>query len=373
MRTLNVNLPHHQYPILIGRDLIPQAHTLLKPYLAGRQVAIVSNSTVAPLYAHSLALQLEETGLDVLKIILPDGEQFKTREQFDAIHDQLIAARFERKATLIAIGGGVVGDIAGYAAATFLRGIAFIQVPTTLLAQVDSSVGGKTGINHPLGKNLIGAFHQPRAVLTDLNTLDTLPKREFVAGMAEVLKYGFIRDGQFLSWLEAHLQAVLNRDPDALAEAIYQSCRNKAEVVVADERESGERALLNLGHTFGHAIEAGLGFGTWLHGEAVGAGIVLAAEVSSATGILNTSDRDRIQRIVESAGLPIRSPNFGVSKWMELMSSDKKVERGHIKFVLLEAADRAVHGKEVSDEILSTCLGPASRVIERHSITEPLS
>ncbi len=364
MRTLNVNLPQHSYPIFIGRDLLKQASSLLQPYLAGRQVAIVSNSNVGPLYADPLARQLAAAGLEVLQITLPDGEQFKTREHFNAIHDKLIAERFERKATLIAVGGGVVGDIGGYAAATFLRGISFIQIPTTLLAQVDSSVGGKTGINHPLGKNLIGAFHQPRAVLTDLNTLDTLPKREFIAGLAEVLKYGFIRDGLFLDWLETHLDALLNRDQESLAEAIYQSCRNKAEVVVADERESGERALLNLGHTFGHAIEAGLGFGCWLHGEAVAAGIVLAAEVSVAAGMLDTHARDRIEGLVARAGLPIRSPDLGLDRWIELMSSDKKVDSGRIKFVLLEAADRAVQGKEVAPHILTKCLGPESRVIQ---------
>jgi 3-dehydroquinate synthase len=364
MRTLNVNLPHHSYPILIGQNLLHQGAALLQPYLAGRQVALVSNTTIAPLYADALAQQFKQTGLEVLQIILPDGEQFKTREQFDGIHDQLIAARFERKATLVAVGGGVVGDIGGYAAATFLRGIAFIQVPTTLLAQVDSSVGGKTGINHPLGKNLIGAFHQPRAVLSDLATLNTLPKREFTAGMAEVLKYGFIRDGQFLNWLESNLDLLLERDPECLAEAIYQSCRNKAEVVVADERETGERALLNLGHTFGHAIEAGLGFGTWLHGEAVGAGIVLAAEVSRVANLLDTQARDRIERLVARTGLPVRSPDLGFDRWMELMSSDKKVDHGRIKFVLLEAADRAVQGKEVELSILEKCLGKASRVID---------
>jgi 3-dehydroquinate synthase len=368
MRTLQVNLPNHSYPILIGRDLLKQGASLLKPYLAGRQVAIVSNTTVGPLYADPLTQQLQEAGLEVLQITLPDGEQFKTREYFDSIHDQLISARFERKSTLIAIGGGVVGDIAGYAAATFLRGIPFVQVPTTLLAQVDSSVGGKTGINHPLGKNLIGAFHQPRAVLTDLNTLNTLPKREFTAGIAEVLKYGFIRDGHFLSWLENHLEALIQREPEALAEAIYQSCRNKAEVVVADEKESGERALLNLGHTFGHAIEAGLGFGTWLHGEAVGAGIVMAAEVSAEAGLLETQARDRIERLVNQAGLPVRSPDLGFQRWIELMSSDKKVEGGQIKFVLLQAADRAIQGKEVPMHILQKCLASESRVIESKPI-----
>jgi len=366
MRVLNVNLPQHAYPILIGRDLLQNGATLLKPFLPGRQIAIVSNTTVAPLYAAPLAQQLIAAGYEVLQHTLPDGEQYKNREHFDGIHDALLSARFERKATLIAVGGGVVGDIGGYAAATFLRGIPFIQVPTTLLAQVDSSVGGKTGINHPVGKNLIGAFHQPQAVLTDISTLDTLPKREFIAGVAEVLKYGFIRDGAFLDWLEAHLDQVLQRDSDALAEAIYQSCRNKAEVVVADEKESGERALLNLGHTFGHAIESGLGFGTWLHGEAVGAGMVLAAEVSKEAGMLDAPSRDRIEHLIARAGLPVRAPNLGFERWMELMSSDKKVDSGRIKFVLLQAANRAIQGIEVQPHILAQCLGPESRVIENH-------
>ncbi|MDE3010973.1 MAG: 3-dehydroquinate synthase [Pseudomonadota bacterium] len=362
-RLLEVALPGQAYPIIIGHGLLadPAAHLL--PALARPQVALVSNTTVAPIYAQPLAARLREHGVQVLEIDLPDGEVHKTRASFDHIHDRLLEARFERKATVVAVGGGVVGDLAGYAAATFLRGVAFIQVPTTLLAQVDSSVGGKTGLNHPLGKNLIGAFHQPRLVLADLDTLATLPEREFRAGLAEVLKYGFIRDGRFLAWLEERLDDVLARDPAALVEAVYQSCRNKAEVVVADERESGERALLNLGHTFGHAIEAGLGFGSWLHGEAVAAGMVLAAEVSCAAGMLDRGACERIGALIARAGLPVQAPDLGFERWLTLMGSDKKVDAGRVRFVLLNAADHAMAGCEVPADVLRRCLSAGATAI----------
>ncbi len=356
LRTLQVDLPGHAYPILIGRGLLQDPATYLLPALARPQVALVSNTTLTPLYGATLAARLREAGVQVLEITLPDGEAYKTRDSFNQIHDALLQARFERRCTVIALGGGVIGDLAGYAAATFLRGVAFIQVPTTLLAQVDSSVGGKTGLNHPLGKNLIGAFHQPRRVLADLDTLVTLPDREYRAGVAEVIKYGFIRDGAFLTWLEHNIDALLARDDAVLAEAVYQSCRNKAEVVIADERESGERALLNLGHTFGHAIEAGLGFGTWLHGEAVAAGMVLAAETSCAAGLLAPAARDRVRALVARAGLPVQAPDLGLERWIELMGSDKKVDAGQVRFVLLTAADRAVHGRTVDAAILARCL-----------------
>ena len=357
MRTLQLELPGHAYPILIGPGLLGRPADTLLPYLARPQVALVSNVTVSPLYGAALAADLRAAGVKVLEITLPDGEAFKTRESFDHIHDAMIEARFERRCTVVALGGGVVGDLAGYAAATFLRGVAFVQIPTTLLAQVDSSVGGKTGLNHPLGKNLIGAFHQPKLVIADVDTLRTLPEREFRAGIAEVIKYGFIRDGGFLLWLENNMDALLERDGSTVIEAIYQSCRNKAEVVVADERESGERALLNLGHTFGHAIEAGLGFGTWLHGEAVAAGMVLAAEVSHASGLLERTALERIRLLVERAGLPTQAPDLGFERWMTLMGSDKKVDDGRIRFVLLEAAERAVQGREVDSRVLERCLG----------------
>jgi 3-dehydroquinate synthase len=362
-RTLHVSLPGHAYPIIIGHGLLDRPEEHLLPALVRPQAALVSNTTVAPLYGRTLAARLRAAGVQVLEIVLPDGEEYKTRASFDLIHDRLIEARFERKATVIALGGGVVGDLAGYSAATFLRGVAFIQIPTTLLAQVDSSVGGKTGLNHPLGKNLIGAFHQPTLVLADLDTLATLPQREFLAGVAEVLKYGFIRDGAFLTWLEAHLDALLAREPGVLTEAIERSCRNKAEVVVADERESGERALLNLGHTFGHAIEAGLGFGTWLHGEAVAAGMVLAAEVSHASGMLDSSALERVRALIARAGLPVQAPDLGFDRWIALMGLDKKVDAGKLRFVLLEAADRAVQGREVPPEVLRQCLSGGARAI----------
>lgn len=363
IRTLQVDLPGHAYPILIGRGLLADAEQHLVPRLAGRQVAIVTNTTVGPLYGDALATRLRAAGLQVVVVTLPDGEVYKTREAYNQVHDALLEARFERRCTVIAVGGGVVGDIAGYAAATFLRGVAFIQVPTTLLAQVDSSVGGKTGINHPLGKNLIGAFHQPRCVLADLDVLDTLPDREFRAGVAEVLKYGFIRDGAFLAWLEQHVDALVGRDDAAVAEAVYQSCRNKAEVVAADEREAGDRALLNLGHTFGHAIEAGMGYGAWLHGEAVAAGMVVAAEASCQAGLLAAPSRDRVRALVARAGLPVQAPDLGLARWLDLMGSDKKVDAGRIRFVLLEDAHRAVHGRELPASVLERCLQAGSPVI----------
>jgi 3-dehydroquinate synthase len=363
IRTLHVNLPGHRYPIVIGSGLLGSPEEYLLPQLERPQLAVVSNTTVAPLYATALVARMRASGVQVLEVILPDGEEHKNRTSLDLIHDALIGARFERRATVLALGGGVVGDLAGYAAATFLRGVAFIQVPTTLLAQVDSSVGGKTGINHPLGKNLIGAFHQPQLVLADLDTLTSLPEREFRAGLAEVLKYGLIRDGAFLQWLEQNLPALLAREPAILAEAVYQSCRNKAEVVVADERERGERALLNLGHTFGHAIEAGLGYGCWLHGEAVAAGIALAAEVSHACGMLDDGARRRVHALLTRAGLPTRAPDLGVERWLELMGSDKKTDAGRVRFVLLEAADRATQGCEVPREVLERCLASGAAAI----------
>lgn len=283
METLSVALGHRAYPIHVGRALLDKSELLL-PFLRQRKVAIVTNTTVAPLYLERLSDSLRRARVEVVEIILPDGEQFKDWQTLNLIFDVLLQRRCERSTTLLALGGGVVGDMTGFAAACFQRGIPFIQVPTTLLAQVDSSVGGKTAINHPLGKNMIGAFYQPKLVLTDTDTLTTLPDRELSAGLAEVIKYGLIRDLPFFEWLEEHLERLLLREPAALAEAISRSCRNKAEVVVADEHESGERALLNLGHTFGHAIETGMGYGECLHGEAVAAGTMIAAQLSLQLG-----------------------------------------------------------------------------------------
>jgi 3-dehydroquinate synthase len=294
--------------------------------------------------------------VDIISIILPDGEQYKNAETLGLIYDALLSHRCERNTPLIALGGGVIGDMTGYAAATYLRGVPFIQIPTTLLAQVDSSVGGKTGINHPLGKNMIGAFYQPQVVLADITTLNTLKDQELRAGIAEVIKYGLIRDLSFFEWLEQNVEKLLTRDADALQYAITRSCQNKAEVVAADERENGERALLNLGHTFGHAIETGMGYGTWLHGEAVAAGTIMAADLSCRLGWLNKEDTDRIRSLFERAGLPVVAPALGVEKYLQLMGLDKKVVGGKIRFVLLKSIGSAVISGNVEPELLRQTL-----------------
>jgi len=344
-RTIEVALGARTYPIFIGSGLIGDGARLC-PYLAGSQVLIVTNETLAPLYLERLERSL--AGLQTASVILPDGEQYKTLETCNRIFDALLARRFARDATLVALGGGVIGDMAGFAAACYQRGVAFIQVPTTLLAQVDSSVGGKTGVNHPRGKNMIGAFHQPRAVLADTDTLATLPDRELSAGLAEVIKYGLIRDRPFFEWLEGRMSALRARDPAALVEAITRSCENKAAVVAADEREGGQRALLNLGHTFGHAIETGVGYGTWLHGEAVGAGMVLAASLSARSGWLDWESVARIRELVAAAGLPTRSPDtVATGRLVELMAVDKKVVQGRLRFVVLNGIGDAFLTTEV--------------------------
>lgn len=335
MQTLHVDLGNRSYPIHIGNNLLSQDNLLL-PHLASKQVAIVTNTTVAPLYLQPLLDTLQGVGINTFPIILPDGEKYKNSETLNLIYDALLKNRCERRTTLIALGGGVIGDLTGYAAATYLRGVPFIQIPTTLLSQVDSSVGGKTGINHPLGKNMIGAFYQPRLVLADIDTLQTLPQRELSAGLAEVIKYGLIRDADFFLWLEQNMAKLVELDPAAMSYAIYRSCQNKAEVVAADEHETGERALLNLGHTFGHAIENAMGYGVWLHGEAVAAGTVLAAKFSHRLGWLGAEDVERIIRIFKAANLPTDSPNIGVEKYLDLMGMDKKVIDGKIRLVLLK-------------------------------------
>ena len=355
MQTLHVELGRRSYPIHIGQDLLSQAPLLL-PHLKRKQVAVVTNTTVAPLYLEKLLSALALQGVTVLPIVLPDGEQYKNAETLNHIYDALLANRCERSTTLIALGGGVIGDITGYAAATYLRGVPFIQIPTTLLSQVDSSVGGKTGINHPLGKNMIGAFYQPQLVLADTATLNTLPDRELSAGLAEIIKYGLIRDAKFLNWLEANMARLLAREPEALAYAIRHSCENKAEVVTADERESGERALLNLGHTFGHAIENGMGYGVWLHGEAVAAGSMLAAHLSRRLGWLTEADVSRIERIFNAANLPTVAPALGVERYLELMGLDKKVADGKIRLVLLQAIGQALISGDYPPEALRETL-----------------
>ncbi|EXI75857.1 MAG TPA: 3-dehydroquinate synthase [Candidatus Accumulibacter phosphatis] len=341
METLTLALGDRAYPIHVGRSLLERAELLL-PSLRQNKVAIVSNTTVAPLYLRKLADPLLQAGVEVLEIVLPDGEEFKDWRTLNSIFDALIAGRCERSTTLIALGGGVVGDIGGFAAACFQRGMPFVQVPTTLLAQVDSSVGGKTAINHPLGKNMIGAFYQPRLVLADTEALTTLCDRQLRAGLAEVIKYGLIRDLPFLEWLERNLERLLAREPAALAEAVCRSCRNKAEVVAADEREAGERALLNLGHTFGHAIEAGVGYGEWLHGEAVAAGTMMAVQLSHQIGWIERPDLIRVERLLQRAGLPVAGPMLNVERYLELMQHDKKVQDGRLRLVLLQQIGRAV-------------------------------
>lgn len=359
MQTLNVGLAERSYPIHIGSGLLGHVELLL-PHIPRKRTVIVSNTTVAPLYLRQLSERLSANGVQVQSVILPDGEQYKSGESLNTIYDALLTARSERSTPLIALGGGVIGDITGYAAATYLRGVPFIQIPTTLLSQVDSSVGGKTGINHPLGKNMIGAFYQPRVVLADTATLDTLPDKELRAGIAEVIKYGLIRDLPFLEWLEGNIGELLARDTAALQYAIARSCQNKAEVVGNDERESGERALLNLGHTFGHAIENGMGYGVWLHGEAVAAGTIMAADLSQRLGWLSAQEVARVRKLFEQTGLPIIAPKLGAEKYLDLMGLDKKVADGKIRFVLLKALGQAVMTGDVPQALLEQTLESCS-------------
>ncbi|RUR39396.1 3-dehydroquinate synthase [Vreelandella populi] len=335
-RTLDVALGERSYPIHIGAGLLgdPEAVT---PYLAGKQVMVVTNETIAPLYLEALCANLPDD-IELRTLILPDGEQYKTIEQVNRIWDALLEAGFNRRCTLVALGGGVIGDMVGYAAASYQRGVAFIQVPTTLLSQVDSSVGGKTGVNHPLGKNMIGAFWQPKAVLIDIATLATLPDRELSAGLAEVIKYGLIRDKVFLGWLEDNMAALRQIDPETVSEAIARSCQIKADIVADDETEQGVRALLNLGHTFGHAIEAHQGYGNWLHGEAVGAGMAMAAALSERLGFISAAELARTQAVIDSAGLPLAAPaNMSSNDFITRMRLDKKNVDARLRLVLLNA------------------------------------
>ncbi len=359
MQTITVGLAQRSYPIHIGSGLLGRAELLL-PHLPHKRAAVVTNTTVAPLYLEPLRTLLQAHGVDVIPIILPDGEEYKNAATLGQIYNALLTHRCERNTPLIALGGGVIGDMTGYAAATYLRGVPFLQIPTTLLAQVDSSVGGKTGINHPLGKNMIGAFYQPQVVLADIVTLDTLPDKELRAGIAEVIKYGLIRDLPFFEWLEQNMERLLARDAEALQYAIKRSCQNKAEVVAADERESGERALLNLGHTFGHAIETGMGYGAWLHGEAVAAGTLMAADLSCRLGWISKQDEARIKNLFERAGLPLIAPALGVEKYLQLMGLDKKVVGGKMRFVLLKAIGCAVVTGDVPQGLLRQTLEACS-------------
>ena len=359
MRTLNLDLGMRSYPIHIGRGLL-DAVELITPALTTSRVAIVTNDVVAPLYLDRLRAVLERAGVASTTVVLPDGEVHKDWTTLNLIYDALLRERCERSTTLIALGGGVIGDMGGFAAATYQRGMPFIQIPTTLLSQVDSSVGGKTAINHPLGKNMIGAFYQPRLVLADIDTLDTLPDRELSAGLAEVIKYGLIRDPAFFEWLETHIDRLRLRDTEALTYAIERSCANKADVVAADETERGERALLNLGHTFGHAIEAGMGYGQWLHGEAVAAGTMMAAALSRRLGWLNDADVARIRDLHERAGLPVTGPELPVERYHALMAGDKKVEGGRLRLVLLKAIGKAVIHGDTRVEDISAAIGDCS-------------
>ena len=336
-----VDLGERSYRILIGAGLLesPDSYAQLP---ASSRVLIVTNKLVASLYGHRLSSILKKRFAGVEVLILPDGESFKTWETLNSIHEALLRHAFDRSTVLFALGGGVVGDMAGFAAATYMRGVSYVQVPTTLLAQVDSSVGGKTGINHPLGKNMIGAFHQPKMVLCDIETLSTLPARELSAGMAEVIKYGPIADMAFLNWIEANIERLREGDSSALCYAVRRSCEIKATVIASDERESGRRAILNFGHTFGHAIEAGLGYGAWLHGEAVGCGMVMAARLSERLGLVDASFVDRLTRLIGSAGLPTVGPNLGIDRYMELMRVDKKNAAGEIRFVLIDEPGNAI-------------------------------
>ncbi len=354
METLNVALGDRSYPIHIGSGAIRQMELLL-PLLVQPKVAVVTNEVVAPIFLRGIARELRDAGVQVVEIVLPDGERHKDWQTLNTIFDALIANSCERNTTLVALGGGVVGDMTGFAAACYQRGAPFVQIPTTLLAQVDSSVGGKTAINHPRGKNMIGAFYQPKLVLADPDTLASLPDRELRSGLAEVIKYGLIRDLPFLEWLENHLEDLLRKDPESLEKAIYHACKNKAEIVAADERELGERALLNLGHTFGHAIEAGVGYGRWLHGEAVAAGTMMAIELSRLLGWLGERDVDRAEALFKRTGLPVAGPAMEVGRYMELMQHDKKVQDGKLRLVLLRDLGKAV----VSDVASSAEIGRA--------------
>ncbi|AKJ27652.1 3-dehydroquinate synthase [Caldimonas brevitalea] len=341
LATVPIELGDRSYPIQIGAGLLGDAATY-RDLPSGRWGVIVTNQTVAPLYAERLVQALSARYARVLTVALPDGEVHKDWDTLNLIFDRLLEEGCDRKTVLFALGGGVIGDMTGFAAACYMRGVPFVQVPTTLLAQVDSSVGGKTAINHPRGKNMIGAFYQPLLVVADLDTLDTLPERELSAGLAEVIKYGPIADPEFLDWIEANLPALRARDKAALTHAVRRSCEIKAWVVGQDERESGLRAILNFGHTFGHAIEAGLGYGEWLHGEAVGCGMVMAAALSARLGLVPPAFVERLSRIVDAAGLPVAGPRqLSAAQYLDLMRVDKKSEAGEIRFVVIEALGRA--------------------------------
>jgi len=356
METVRVALGERSYPIHIGAGILDAAE-LYRPHLGAGRVAVITNPVVAPLYLGRLRDALQRAGAAApLDVLVDDGEQAKSWGALERVFDALLGARVGRDGVIVALGGGVVGDLAGFAAAVYQRGIPLIQVPTTLLAQVDSSVGGKTAINHARGKNMIGAFHQPAAVIADVGALATLPEREVRAGAAEVIKHGFALDAALVEWLEANLEALLAREPEALTHAVRRSCELKAAVVAADERESGQRAVLNLGHTFGHAIEAGAGYGAWLHGEAVAAGMVMAAELSVRAGLLPATDAARLRALLQRAGLPVVGPALATERYLELMAGDKKAAGGRVRFVLLEAVGRAVVRGDLDERLVRAAI-----------------
>jgi 3-dehydroquinate synthase len=358
MQTLSVALGERAYPIHIGAGLVGDA-ALYAPHVKGRRIAIVTTPVVAPLYLAALQGALARAGAQSIPVLIEDGEKAKGWATLDRVYDALLAAQLGRDALVVALGGGVVGDLAGFAAATYQRGIPFIQVPTTLLAQVDSSVGGKTAINHARGKNMVGAFHQPLAVIADVATLDSLPDRELRAGLAEVLKHGFILDPAFVGWLEENIEKLLARERAALEYAVQRSCELKARVVGADEREAGLRAILNFGHTFGHAIEAGVGYGEWLHGEAVGTGMVMAAELSARAGTLRREEAERVKALIARAGLPMRGPKLAIERYLELMQVDKKAAAGKVRFILLEGLGRATLRGGLDEQLVRASIAAA--------------
>lgn len=356
LQTLTVALEDRSYPIHIGQGLLDCADLVL-PHVPAKQVMIVSNTTVAPLYLAQAKALFADTGKQIAECILPDGEAYKNLDTLNMIFTALLEARFDRKCMLVALGGGVIGDMVGFASAIYQRGVDFIQIPTTLLSQVDSSVGGKTGVNHVLGKNMIGAFHQPKVVLIDTLTLNTLPDRELSAGIAEIIKYGLLCDAPFFDWLEQNMDALLARDPKALAYAIARSCQDKADIVAEDEKEADIRALLNLGHTFGHAIETGMGYGEWLHGEAVGAGMMMAGYMSHIMGNISAQDLDRMRVLIERARLPLYPPEqIQPAEFLDMMAVDKKAQAGHIRLVLLQSLGKAYMTGDYSADLLGRTL-----------------
>ncbi len=360
MESLRVALGERSYPIQIGGGIIGLPE-LYAPHLAGGGVAIVTNEVVARLYLSNVRTALEKAGARVAQIVVEDGEQAKSWQTLDRVCDALLEARCGRDSLIVALGGGVVGDLAGFAAAVYQRGVPYLQVPTTLLAQVDSSVGGKTAINHARGKNMIGAFHQPRAVISDVATLDTLPDRELRAGLAEVIKHAFALDAQFVDWLERHIEKLLARERDALVHAVRRCCELKARIVAADEREAGERALLNFGHTFGHAIEGATGYGSWLHGEAISAGMVMAAELSFLAGSIRKEDVARVRALLARAGLPVKGPALSPDRLLELAAVDKKAAKGRTRFVLLTAIGRAVLSADIDSRLVREAIVAAAQ------------